>query len=811
MKGWRQRTVGQGSSQGLPQTRFAALASLALGVLSFVGTIYVRAGDASASVPRLPGVGAAMQAAIDAREVAGAVTVVVTKDKVLHLEANGMADLAAAKPMQPDSRFWIASMTKPVTAVAVLMLQDEGKLNVTDPVAKYIPAFAGLKTPSGKPANLIIAQILTHTSGLGEAPAAGARNTRTLADLVPLWLAAPMQYEPGAKWQYTQSGINLAARIVEVVSGLSFDTFVQQRILDPLGMKNTTFYPAENSIVTAYAKNRTAGALEPTPPRSDFGVRDRPPLGNGGLYSTGPDYARFCQMLLGGGVLEGRRYLSPAAMKLLTAVQTGSLPCGFFQSANFGNRGSNYGWGIGTCILRTPHEGVAAMLSPGTFGHGGAWGTQAWIDPVRGVAYILMVQRSNFPNSDASDVRRTFQQAAVDALAKQTISADYHFDGTISREVLENYLDRSVTMAYFLIPGKNESNYEYLYRDDDVRLIRNIGAKFIGRAIYRWNGESRLNDPNFWKDAKALIEKVYAFDPDVIFQGCLFETISRDVDRVKIPAWVFKDLSLPVEDRTFSYNAMLNKDGKLVNHWGRASVPDVTRPETQLWFYYLAGSYIDLGCEALHLGQVGLIGMADRDLKEWSRVIAKIRAYAKTHARRHLVLLDAHVPTGGMIVDGVSLLDFNSFPMRIKAIPDKPHEGELQVGHLDSLYKRSKGCTSPSGWNCQSLPYLVEFDNFGRSRTPNVADTKSIFVWGWDEISWFSLQPEEYRNKFLVYAYHWLKETDPNGHLQMPVSRMLSCPNESQGNYRANTKSSACPIGYSQEETIKKLWNGSAK
>jgi CubicO group peptidase (beta-lactamase class C family) len=123
-------------------------------------------------------------------------------------------------------------------------------------------------------------------------------------------------------------------------------------------------------------------------------------------------------MLLAGGVLEGKRYLSPAAMKLLTTVQTGSLPCGFFQSADLGSHGSNYGWGIGTCILRTPHEGVAAMLSPGTFGHGGAWGTQAWIDPGRSVAYILMVQRSNFPNSDASGVRRAFQRAAAEALAK---------------------------------------------------------------------------------------------------------------------------------------------------------------------------------------------------------------------------------------------------------------------------------------------------------------------------------------------------------------------------------------------------------
>jgi len=370
------------------------------------------------AAPQLPGVGEAMQAAIDAHEVAGAVTVVVTKDKVLHLEASGLADIAGNKPMQPDSRFWIASMTKPVTATAVLMLQDEGKLNVADPVAKYIRAFADLKTPSGKPANLTIAQILTHTSGLGEAPDAKAREAHTLADLVPLWLAAPMQYEPGAKWQYTQSGINLAARIVEVVSGTSFDAFTQQRIFDPLGMTNTTFYPEPGTVVTGYAKNRAMGSLDATPHYSSFGVRGRPPLGNGGLYSTGPDYARFCQMLLGGGVLDGKRFLSPDAMKLLSTVQTGDLPCGFFQSAEFGNHGANYGWGIGTCVLRKPHEGVASMLSPGTFGHGGAWGTQAWIDPVHGVAYVLMVQRSNFPNSDASDVRRAFQEAAAKALGK---------------------------------------------------------------------------------------------------------------------------------------------------------------------------------------------------------------------------------------------------------------------------------------------------------------------------------------------------------------------------------------------------------
>ena len=390
--------------------RLAAILALSAAVSAFV------------EEPKLPGIGQAMQETIAKNEIAGSVTAVVTKNKVLHLEANGFADVAAKRPMTTDALFWIASMTKPVTGAAILMLQDDGKLNVGDPVAKYLPEFANLKTPSGKPANLTITQILTHTSGLGEATGPAAQQARTLADLVPIWLAAPMQYEPGAQWKYTQSGINAAARIVEVVSGMTFDAFLQKRLFDPLGMKDTTFYPSDAQrarLATAYAKNKETGALESVPPRPEFGPRDRPPQGNGGLYSTAPDYARFCQMLLNGGTLDGRRYLSAAAMKFLTTPQTGDLPTGFFQGDTYGNRGTNYGWGIATSILRTPHDGVAAMLSPGTYGHGGAWGTQAWIDPVRGVAYILMVQRSNFPNSDASDVREAFQQAAARALVKK--------------------------------------------------------------------------------------------------------------------------------------------------------------------------------------------------------------------------------------------------------------------------------------------------------------------------------------------------------------------------------------------------------
>ena len=375
-----------------------------------------------AKAPTLPGIGAAMDGMIAKHEIAGAVTAVVTKDRVLHFETTGLADVATKRPMQADTLFWIASMTKPVTGVAILMLQDEGKLKVTDQVAKYLPGFANLKTPSGKPANLTITQILTHTSGLGEAPGPASRDAKTLADLEKLWLAAPMQYEPGERWRYTQSGINAAGRIVEVVSGMTFDAFTEKRIFAPLGMRSTTFYPTDEQrsrLATSYARSKDGSALAPVAPRAEYGPRDRPPQGNGGLYSTAPDYARFVRMLLGGGTLDGKRYLSDASIKLLSTPQTGDLPTGFFQNDTNGNRGANYGWGIGTCVLRTPHDGVASMLSPGSYGHGGAWGTQAWVDPVKGVGYVLMVQRSNFPNSDASDVRKEFQQAAAQALAKK--------------------------------------------------------------------------------------------------------------------------------------------------------------------------------------------------------------------------------------------------------------------------------------------------------------------------------------------------------------------------------------------------------
>jgi CubicO group peptidase (beta-lactamase class C family) len=345
-------------------------------------------------------------------EIAGAVTLIATRDRVVQLEATGKANTAKDEPMKADALFWIASMTKPVTATAILMLQDEGKLSVDDPVAKYIPELGELKTPSGHPANVTLKQLLTHTSGMvSEAPNDQRVKARTLADLMPIYAHSPMRFEPGTKWEYCQSGINSLGRVVEVVSGKSLPDFCQERIFGPLGMKDTTWYPTEEQaarLATGY--RRADGKLVEAPFKF---VGDRPvtshdhyPAANGGLFSTAADYGRFYRMLLNDGSLDGKEYLRPQTVAQMRSIQTGNLKTGFTPGD---------AWGLGVCLVREP-QGVTAMLSPGTFGHGGAWGTQAWIDPAKGVAYVLMVQRADFKNSDASPVRLAFQQAAAGAI-----------------------------------------------------------------------------------------------------------------------------------------------------------------------------------------------------------------------------------------------------------------------------------------------------------------------------------------------------------------------------------------------------------
>jgi len=374
----------------------------------------------------------------------------------------------------------------------------------------------------------------------------------------------------------------------------------------------------------------------------------------------------------------------------------------------------------------------------------------------------------------------------------------YKFDKKISRVVLENYLDRSVTMQSLLV-GKG--NF-----DDNLRMIKNIGAKFIGRAVCQWGEEADI--PKNLQQEKELAARVHASDPDIILQACIFEIVTPQVDQLAVPDWAFTALNMPVQKRNFSYADMLYPDGKFKNQWGKGSVPDVSRSETKLFFYYLAVSYINIGIEGIHFGQVELMNKNDLHLDSYAQILTLIRDYANKHARRHMIICDSHVPSGGFVRNGKLLMDFHAFPLRIMETPDKPEEAMLKVGHTDALYLRSKGGITPSGWTCEHLPYLVEFDNYGVSKKPGQANAGDIpfWVWGYDEISWFAHQNKQYRTQWLHYAYDWVKKTDPNGHLEMPGGRQTTSPLDKKRWYYANNPGPAVPDGHGDEDTIRDIW-----
>ncbi|MBI5684442.1 MAG: beta-lactamase family protein [Verrucomicrobia bacterium] len=363
-----------------------------------------------------------MQKFVEDGVLSGAVTLVARRDGVACLDAVGFSDLAAKKPMRADDLFWIASMTKPLTATCVLMLQDEGMLSVEDPVEKHLPEFKGQWMVAGRgkdtltlkhPARPItLRDLLTHTSGIAnvEPP----RPTCSLAELVMAYAHRPLLFEPGSAWAYSTAGINVLGRVVEVVSGRPFAEFLDARLLKPLGMKDTTFWPtpAQARRVAKAYQPREGGGLEEAGNyfiKGPLTSRDRTPFPGGGLYSTAPDLVRFHRMILNDGESGGRRYVSKAAVGQMTRTQTGELKTGFVEGMSFG-----LGWGV----VRQP-AGVTAMLSPGTCGHGGAYGTQGWIDAKQNMIVVLMIQRLKLqPNGDGSVVRGAFQEAAVAAIRK---------------------------------------------------------------------------------------------------------------------------------------------------------------------------------------------------------------------------------------------------------------------------------------------------------------------------------------------------------------------------------------------------------
>jgi hypothetical protein len=373
----------------------------------------------------------------------------------------------------------------------------------------------------------------------------------------------------------------------------------------------------------------------------------------------------------------------------------------------------------------------------------------------------------------------------------------HDFQRTMSREVLGNYLSRSISMEG-LLNGRGDFG-------DDLRMLGAISAKYIGRSICLWGGEANLLQ-NFGR-AKQQLPMVHATDPGVILEACIFEIVTTQVEQIPVPAWAFAALELPVEKRNFHYEAILYPKAQRTRSWGSdAGIPDVSQIETQLWFYFLAVSYIDLGFEGIHWGQMEIMNLNDPDLAHYAHVFKLVRAYAEKHARRGMVLCNAHVPSGGLVRDGQLLLDFHAFPLRIKEVPDHPQQAILEVGFSDSIFLRSKGGLTYSGWRCEHLPYLVELDNWGASKNPGQAGQGGNWVWGYDEITWFAHQSKQYRSKWLEYAWKWVRKTDSNGYLEMPGSRTMQSPLDHRHWYYANVPSPAVPEGLGDEEAIRAIW-----
>jgi CubicO group peptidase (beta-lactamase class C family) len=367
---------------------------------------------------RFAAVAPRMQEFFDKGEASGIVTLIATKDSILHIGAVGKTDMAGDRKMRTDDIFWIASMSKPITAVCIAILADDGKLAFDDPLAKHLPEFAGVMVSENgqtvKPSRAItLRDVLTHTSGLGEMT--NREPHLTLAETSKRLSQQPLRFQPGSRWAYSTAGIDILGRVVEVAGGVPFDQFLQKRLLDPLGMKDTSFWIApeqQTRYARSYRWNAQAGKLEQTTIpylyKTAVTDRDRPPLGGAGLFSTAEDVARFYQMMLGGGSLNGKRILKPATVAEMTRKQTGDL------TARPGMP-----WGLGFCVVEDPAKMAAnSVLPAGSFGHGGAFSTQSWADPTRNLIWIVMFQRDGKGNPDNSDVRIAFQEAAVKGLGQ---------------------------------------------------------------------------------------------------------------------------------------------------------------------------------------------------------------------------------------------------------------------------------------------------------------------------------------------------------------------------------------------------------
>jgi CubicO group peptidase (beta-lactamase class C family) len=345
-----------------------------------------------------------MQGLVDEKQAAGIVTLVARRGRVVHTGAAGMADVARGRAIAKDSVFAIASMTKPITTAALMILVDEGKVKLDDQVSKYVPSFANTKVKGGvAPAREItVKDCLMHTNGL----VGDQRNVGSLANTGEFLAKTELAFDPGTKWQYGP-GLSVAGRVVEVASGATFEEFLAKRVFEPLAMKETTFRPTpamKARLALLYQPTADKKGLEPGKHWLYDVPDDLSPNPSGGLFSTAWDVCRFHQMVLNGGELDGKRVLSTEAVRQMTTLQSGELVTGFSPGS---------GWGLGFSYIREP-QGPTAMATSGTYGHGGAFGTQAWVDPNRELVTVFMVARQGF--AGGPDLRAEFHRLAVESI-----------------------------------------------------------------------------------------------------------------------------------------------------------------------------------------------------------------------------------------------------------------------------------------------------------------------------------------------------------------------------------------------------------
>jgi CubicO group peptidase (beta-lactamase class C family) len=372
---------------------------IAIVFLAVLKPSFARAADADFVPARLERIAPWYQTQIDkgVGGLTGAVIAIAHDDRLAYLQAIGTQDRAKQVPMKTDSIFWIASMTKPVTSVATMMLVEDGKLDLNAPIATYLPELKE-RTVGGRPARRQpqVVDLLRHTAGFtypeeGDTPAHRRfdsivfRRNLTLADLVTSLAPIPLLHEPGEVWEYSL-GVDVLARIVEVVSGQPFDRFLETRLFRPLGMVDTGFFVPADKLARLVDPIRGG-----RPSLWDIGKPTTLFSGGGGLASTAPDYLRFCEMLLNGGTLDGVRILSSATVKQMT---TNALP----PETRFAGELGQYvgprvgtGWGLGFAV-RTNPEFSLLPGAVGSYGWSGYWGTYFWIDPVERLAVVEMIQ-----------------------------------------------------------------------------------------------------------------------------------------------------------------------------------------------------------------------------------------------------------------------------------------------------------------------------------------------------------------------------------------------------------------------------------